>query len=193
MLPLGVAGVFTILRPRCASGNRCDVSWPVIEDADAPASPKVTVRSTLVSTEAWIAWAITTAIALVALVIAILTWLRPKSAPPLPAVPPDLTLEQVGGLGSGTGSPREHIKAKLRLVNEGAGLARHWQVSILNTGDPALKIGRVARRGSVMFGEVVSWNQDATTGEIPGDQDRDLPDWLWAEATPSISEVSLGL
>lgn len=62
------------------------------------------------------------------------------------------------------------VKAKLRLVNEGAGLARHWQVSIVNTGDPALKIGRVARRGSVMFGEVVSWHQDATTGEIPGDQ-----------------------
>lgn len=87
----------------------------------------------------------------------------------------------------------EHVKAKLRLVNEGIGLARGWQVSIFNWDGPPLKIARSPYRGPSMFGEVVSWNQDATTGEIPAGQDRDLPDWLWVEGPPSTGEVSLAI
>jgi hypothetical protein len=72
------------------------------------------LRSIPVSTEAWIAWGITTGTALVALAIAILTWRRPKSAPPLPTIPPDLTLgrpHSAGGLRTwfGGGGPNDPL------------------------------------------------------------------------------------
>lgn len=84
------------------------------------------------SREAWVAWGITTLLTLIFGFIAIAAWRRPKSPPSPRRQPPDLRLERVGGIGSGTGAPREHVKAKLRLVNDGTGEATGWQVVIVN-------------------------------------------------------------
>lgn len=150
------------------------------------------LRSRVMSGEAWVAWGIAAAIALAALVVGILTWRKPKS-PPSPPVPPkplsDLRIERVGGIGSSTGAPRESVKAKLRLVNDGDGDAVKWQVVIRNNGLPGVKIGREPLWGARLFADEIEWHQDAATGEVPAHQYRDFPDWFYAEAPAGTEQL----
>lgn len=106
---------------------------------------------------------------------------------------PDLRLEQVGDLGYQKGSPSEYVKAKWRLVNGGGGVARNWQVSVSNLGTPGVTLARLPRRGPKQVSPVVSWHQDVSIGEVPAEQERELPDWLWVEGPPTLSQVHLGL
>jgi hypothetical protein len=140
---------------------------------------------------AWIAWALAFAVAVAALVIAVLAWRKPLPTPPLRQPPPDLLLEAVGGLASSSGGSTEHVKAKLRLVNGGQGVARHWQVAVYVPAGSGAKLARAPHRGPLLFSDPVTWNQDAGTGEIPFDQGRDLPDWLWVEAASGTQDVRL--
>jgi len=129
-------------------------------------------------------------VAIAALVVAILAWRKPKNPPPLPKASPDLRLEQVGGIGSQTGSPREYVKTQLRLVNEGAGEASNWQIAIRNDAGPGVVIAREPHRGSRLVADEIAWHQDASTGVVPPGQHRDLPDWLYAEAPPGTKRVA---
>lgn len=142
------------------------------------------------SIQEWIAWAIGLAIAVA---LGVIAWRWPRSPRQPAAPPPELRLEQVDGLGYGKGSPTEHVKAKLRLVNDGHGEARGWQVSITNPTGRPVKLARLPHRGPMRVASTVSWHQDASTGTVPAQQDRELPDWLWVEAPPTTLKLSLPL
>lgn len=106
--------------------------------------------------------------------------------------PPDLLLEQVGGLGSQTGFPR-YVKAKLKVINQGPGPARNWQAAISDAGIAGVKVARLQYRGPRQYMSEIEWHQDATTGEVPSGQDRELSDWLWVELPNETDHASLGV
>jgi hypothetical protein len=141
-----------------------------------------------VSDEAWVAWGIGIA---VAVILGVVAWRWPRSPRAAAPAPPHLKLEQVGGLASQKGEPSEHVKAKLQLVNDGGRSARNWQVSITNVAGLGLKLAKVPRRGPMQIASTVSWHQGASVGEVPPDQGRELPDWLWVEGPPSTMKVRL--
>jgi hypothetical protein len=133
-------------------------------------------------------------VAVAGVVFGIVQWLRPrapKALRPEPPVPPNLRVDQVGSLGSTKGSPTEDVKATLELVNEGPGPARNWQVSIGPGAGHSVRaqLGRLPNRGPATYREVVRWEQDASVGEVPPHQRRELPDWLLVKAPPDALEV----
>lgn len=137
----------------------------------------------------WLAWVVGV-VTVIGVAFGVFAYFRPKT-PRLE--PPNLKVVRVGGLGSGTGAPREHIKAQMSLVNDGNGTARHWQVTITKPQEPTVTIARLPHRGPKLVARSISWNQDAVTGEVPAGQDRLLPDWLWVEGPPGLGELRLPL
>lgn len=131
------------------------------------------------------------AVAVAGVLFGIVQWLRPRTPPATPPVPPDLRVDQVGNLGYTKGSPTEDVKGTLELVNEGLGPARNWQVSIGPGSGHSLRaqLGRLPRRGPVTFRDVVRWEHDSSVGEVPPGQRRELPDWLLVKAPPNALEV----
>jgi hypothetical protein len=142
--------------------------------------------------ESWVQWGIGTLIAIVVGVIGYLAWRKPRTPTTAPASPPDLVLQQIGGLANQTGQPR-YVRAQLRLVNRGAGTARNWQVVVGDAGIAGVKLARHGIRGPAQYASEIVWHQDATTGEVPSSQSRDLADFLKIVLPEDSTHVSLDL
>jgi hypothetical protein len=126
------------------------------------------------------------AVAIIAIIVAVIGWLRPRAPRPAPTIPPDLSLVRVGGVGSSSG-PSSYVKAGLQIRNrEGAGTAHGWEVSVAEV--PGVKVGQLQRRGPVDFASTVRWSGDS----LPPGQSRDLDGWLWvAASTANAGQVIL--
>lgn len=119
-------------------------------------------------------------------------WRWPR-APKVHDEPPELMLEAVDPPGSQKGEPFEYVKVRLQVRNWSGGTARNWQVSITKPAAPSVTLARLPDKGPRQQGQTVRWNQDATTGEIPVGQGRELPDWLYVEGPPDTIRVRLAL